>query len=72
MNFPGLDFHSVKTADALRDRQCATSLPSKRAARRRDRPQRPFPDGSCGARWASSGCWASPSPRITAGANMGS
>ena len=45
MNFPGLDFQLGEDVDALRDAVRALRGRRDRAARRRDRPQRPVPDG---------------------------
>ena len=45
MNLPGLNFQLGEDIDALRDAVRAFAAGRDRAARRRDRPQRPVPDG---------------------------
>ena len=66
MTDTGLDFDLGEMADTIRETTQRFARRQDRADRRRDRREGRIPARSCGRRWASSGCTASPSRRSTA------
>ena len=71
LNFPSLSFHHGETIDMLRATVRAVRRRRDRAARRRRSTRRTSSRWTCGARWATSACSASPSRRSTAAPAMG-